>query len=84
MENETFILDTENGQIECNVLLRFQMEENKKNYLVYTDNTVDEEGELNIFIASYEQNDDSGELKDIEDQQELEKITKILEEYWEE
>ncbi len=48
------MLDTENGQIECEVLMTLKLEEYQKNYLVYTDNTKDEEQQLNIFISSFE------------------------------
>lgn len=82
MENETFILETENETIECNVLCKFKSEEYKKNYIVYTDNTLDEEGEINIFIGSYEPDNDSFEINDIKDENELSKISEKIEDMW--
>jgi len=84
MENETFILETNNQTIECNVLLKFKDEEYKKNYLVYTDNTEDQEGNLNLFIGSYEPETNCFEINDITDQKELETIATKIEKYWEE
>lgn len=84
MEAEKFMLDTENGQIECEVLMTLKLEEYQKNYLVYTDNTKDEEQQLNIFISSFEPEKENGELNDITDQQELETVSNYIEKIWEE
>lgn len=84
MEAEKFMLDTENGQIECEVLMTLKLEEYQKNYLVYTDNAKDEEQQLNIFISSFEPEKENGELNDITDQQELETVSNYIEKIWEE
>ena len=84
MEAEKFMLDTENGHIECEVLMTLKLEEYQKNYLVYTDNTKDEEQQLNIFISSFEPEKENGELNDITDQQELETVSNYIEKIWEE
>ena len=38
------IVNDEGKEIECEVLFTFESDETKKNYMVYTDNTLDEEG----------------------------------------
>ena len=41
-ETMTFKVKDQNGkEVECEVLFTFESEETKKNYMVYTDNTVD-------------------------------------------
>ena len=44
-ESMTFKVKNEEGvEIECEVLFTFESDETGKNYIVYTDNTVDDEG----------------------------------------
>ena len=48
-ESMTFIVENDEGEeIECEVICTFESEETGKNYIVYTDNTEDEEGNLNL------------------------------------
>ena len=48
-ERLTFKVIDENGkEIECEALFTFESEETKKNYIVYTDNTTDEEGNIRV------------------------------------
>lgn len=84
MEKETFILETEDGSITCEIIESIYVNEYKKNYVVYTDNTKDENGELNVFISSYDPQNDKYELEDINDQKELEKVANIIDELWSE
>lgn len=79
MEKETFLLETEEGTLNCEVILRFYLEEYQKNYLVYTDHSMDESGEENVFVSSYIPNDEEGTLTDIIDENELERIMTELE-----
>ena len=47
MKDETMtfkVINDEGKEIECEVLFTFESDETKKNYIVYTDNTLDEEG----------------------------------------
>lgn len=84
MEKETFTLETKEGNIECEILMSLFLEENQKNYLVYTDNEKDEEGDLNIFISSIGSNSKINELNDITDEKELEIVTNYIAEIWSE
>ena len=44
-ETMTFkVVNDEGREVECEVLFTFESDETKKNYIVYTDNTIDEEG----------------------------------------
>lgn len=47
MEKEITIYDKENKPIKCNVLIEFTYD--SKKYIVYTDNTYDDEGMFNLY-----------------------------------
>lgn len=78
MEKETFRLETENEILNCEVLLRFFSPKYQKHYLIYTDHSKDDENEENLFISSYNPEDESFELADVLDT-ELQDIIKELE-----
>ena len=84
-ERMTFkIFDEEGKEIECEVLFTFESEETNKNYMVYTDNTKDEEGNTKVYAAIYEPDQDETKLQPIESDHEWAIIEKILEELQEE
>ena len=83
MENEkmTFKITDENGtEIEYEVLFTFESDETKKNYIVYTDNTVDEEGNTRVYASIYTPGQAETELKPIETDKEWKIIETILDE----
>ena len=80
-ERMTFKVNGENGEvIECEVLFTFESEETKKNYIVYTDNTTDEEGNTKVFASTYTPGEDPTTLLPIETEIEWKIIEAILEE----
>lgn len=84
-EKMTFKVFDDNGkEIECEVLFTFESEETNKNYMVYTDNTQDEEGNIKVYAAIYEPDIDETKLEPIESEHEWAIIEKILEELQEE
>lgn len=67
----TFKIKNENGlDIECEELYSFKNEELGKNYMVYTDNSYDDEGNLCIYAAIYNPIDEEKKLIPIEDDNE--------------
>lgn len=84
MENEeimTFkVINDEGNEVECEVLFTFESEETKKNYIVYTDNTMDEEGNTKVFASIYNPNEAETKLLPIETEKEWKIIETILEE----
>ena len=53
-EKMTFKVFDENGkEIECEVLFTFESDETHKNYIVYTDNTTDEDGNTKVYASIY-------------------------------
>jgi len=78
-ETMTFKITDENGKdIECEVLFTFESEETKKNYIVYTDNTIDEEGNTKVYASIYNPNDEKSILYPIETEKEWKIIDTIL------
>lgn len=80
MEKQMFFVLDENGKkIECEPLFTFESEETGKNYVVYTDNSLDKEGNVRVFASIYNVNDNGGELLPIKSDKEWKIIETILE-----
>jgi uncharacterized protein YrzB (UPF0473 family) len=66
---------------ECQIISQFKNEETGKNYLVYTDNTRNEEGKKNMYVVSFNPDaSDEDTLTPIESMEEWESISGFLEE----
>jgi len=80
-ENMTFtVVNDEGKEVECEVLFTFESEETGKNYIVYTDNTFDQEGNTKVFASIYDPDADESKLLPIETEKEWKIIEVILEE----
>ena len=80
-ERMTFkVFDDEGKEIECEVLFTFESEETKKNYIVYTDNTTDDDGNTRVYASVYNPNEEETKLMPIETDKEWKIIETILEE----
>lgn len=65
------ILDQFGKKINCNVVSLFSNEENKRNYVIYTDGTKNSDGKLEIYASRYKQNPNGSIiLEEIEDDEE--------------
>lgn len=62
-------------------LFSFESDETGKHYLVYTDHTKDEEGNVKVYAAIYDSEQKEGVLQPIESDEELAIVQSILEEY---
>lgn len=79
-EKNTFTVMDENGkEVTCEVLFTFDSEETKKNYIVYTDNTTDEEGNVRVYASTFDPSTENTELKPIETDREWKIVETILE-----
>ena len=84
-EKNTFTVMDENGkQITCEVLFTFDSEETKKSYMVYTDNTTDEDGNVRVYASVYRPDEENTELLPIESEREWKIVETILESIQEE
>lgn len=77
-EKKILKLTDENGiENEYEILIAFKWTKTNKNYIVYTDNTKDENGNLNVFAAIYYPYD-STKLDPIELDEEWDEIDRRL------
>ncbi len=80
-ETMTFkVMNDEGKEVECEVLFTFESDETKKNYIVYTDNTEDEEGNTKVYASIYNPDEDETKLLPIETEKEWKIIETILDE----
>ena len=78
------VLDEHGKEIVCEPLFTFESEETKKQYVVYTDNSCDEEGNVRVFASIYKMGENGGELLPIKTDKEWKVIETILESIQEE
>ncbi len=79
MKKNTFSMLDENGnEVVYDVLFTFESEETNKNYIVYTDNSRDESGNVQVYASTYNPDDPKGKLEAIETDKEWKVIETIL------
>lgn len=84
-EKNIFTVLDENGkEVTCEVLFTFDSEETKKSYMVYTDNTTDDDGNVRVYASTFDPNSENTELKPIETEREWKIVETILESIQEE
>ena len=74
------VMNEEGKEVECEVLFTFESEETKKNYIVYTDNTTDDDGNTKVYASIYNPNDEKSILYPIESEKEWKIVETILSE----
>lgn len=75
---EFTVLDDKGNEITCEVLFTFDSEETNKSYIVYTDNTTDDSGNVKVYASIYDPNNEKTELIPIETDREWKIIETIL------
>ena len=83
-KNSFTIFNDEGKEIKCDVLFTFDSEETGKSYVVYTDNTLDENKNIKAYAAIYDPNEEDKNLIPIESEKEWKIIETILESIQEE
>ncbi len=78
------VLDENGKEVTCEVLFTFDSEETNKSYIVYTDNTTDDEGNVRVYASIFEPGSENMELKPIESDREWKIVETILESIQEE
>ena len=80
MKKNTFSMIDENGnEVVYDVLFTFESDETKKNYIAYTDQTKDENGNIQVYASIYDPNNPNSKLEPIESDKEWKVIETILE-----
>ncbi len=81
MENDKSvftIMNDEGKEVECEVLFTFDSDETKKSYIVYTDNTLDENGSTKVYASTYDPTGKDATLGPIESEKEWLVVENIL------
>ncbi len=80
MEKNSFTLIDEQGNEQVyDVLFTFESDETQKNYIVYTDNTKDAQGNIQVYASIYDPENPNSKLEAIETEKEWKVIETILE-----
>ncbi len=80
MKKNSFTMIDENGkEIVYDVLFTFESDETHKNYIVYTDNSKDETGNIQVYASIYDPENPNSKLEAITTDKEWKVIETILE-----
>jgi uncharacterized protein YrzB (UPF0473 family) len=78
-EKNTFtVVDDQGKEVTCEVLFTFDSDETGKHYIVYTDNTTDEEGNTKVYASTFDPENNKTALGAIESEKEWKIIETIL------
>lgn len=72
------VLDADGGEIKCHTLLMFTSPETEKDIVVYSDDTVNEDGLDNIYASYYCYEDEELSLSDIDNETDWTLIQEVL------
>ena len=80
-EDGIFAVIGENGEeMQCEVLVTFDCEETGKSYVIYTDNTEDDQGNTKIYASTYDPSGDDLQLFPIATERKWELIESVMDE----
>ena len=83
-ENTFKVIDKDGNEIEFEILFTFESDETNKNYMVYTDNTKDLEGNTKVYASVFKPDAEPLELLPVETEREWKIIETIIESITEE
>lgn len=72
------VLDENGDEIQCHTLLMFFSPESEKDIVIYTDNTVSDDGLENIYASYYCYDDEMLRLVDIDNEVDWQLIQEVL------
>lgn len=79
-KDNTFTIINDNGEeVQCEILFTYNDERTSKDYIAYTDNTMDEEGNTKVYASIFNPEEENPTLLPIESDEEWELIEAILE-----
>ena len=79
MEKNSFTIIGEDGvEKSYDVLFTFDNDETKKSYIVYTDNSLDSNGKVQVYASIYDPENPHSDLKEIKTDKEWKVIETIL------
>ena len=72
------IINDKGEELECNVLFTYEDNKLNKNYIVFTDNTLDDNGQIKVYANYYDPTGKDLSLGKIETEEEWDNISKLL------
>lgn len=80
-EKDIMSIVSEDGSIEeVEVILAFEFKDNKKEYIVYTKNEKDDNGNVTVYVSNVNREDGEPKLYGVEDEEEWSRIKDVLRE----
>lgn len=78
-----FSIQTDDGEIECQLLFSFESKKSGKAYIVYTDGSNDNDGNMNVYASAVEEyiNDEDVAFSAITTDEEWAEVDEKLSEY---
>ncbi len=78
-QDNTFTIVNDSGEeVKCEILFTYEDEKTKKNYIAYTDNTEDDEGNTKVYASIFNPKEENPVLLPIETDEEWKMIEGIL------
>lgn len=77
-KNQFTVLNDDGVEKTFDVLFTFDNDETKKSYVIYTDNTVDANGNVEVYASIYNPEDPHSKLEEIKTEKEWKIIETIL------
>ena len=79
MNNQSFYVERTDGErLRCDILFTYESHTNGKNYIIYTDNSTDETGSVNVYASIFDPSQENPSLDPIETEAEWNMIETIL------
>ena len=80
-EKKIMSIVNENGETEeVDVILAFEFKDNKKEYVVYTKNETDENGNVTVYVSNVDRSSGEPKLLGIDNESEWDRIKDVLRE----
>ncbi len=80
-ENKIMTIKNEDGSVEkVEVVLAFEFKDNKKEYIVYTRNERDENGNVTVYVSNVDRSGDTPKLLGVDSEGEWDRIKDVLRE----
>ena len=78
-ENKCTLIDDNGVETTYDVLFTYESEETKKHYIAYTDNSLDETGNIQVYASIFDPTNPNSRLEPIESEKEWKVVETILE-----
>ena len=78
-ENKFTLIDDNGVETTYDVLFTYESEETKKHYIAYTDNSLDETGNIQVYASIFDPTNTNSRLEPIETEKEWKIVETILE-----